>query len=378
VGGIASVIQTILESELAQRFCFERFSTTQRRFNRRDLVSRAFNSVLARSVGFDGIVGLESRGKLRAFRAMLAKQPDLVHLHSSHGYDFWLSVLMARDARRSGVPSLLHLHGLFDVVVPYYSAIRRAVFARSLRVPDRIIVLSQGWKRWFEGWLESDRIEVVHNCVDTRRFPEPEWKRRTPGVRILFVGTSDPRRKGGYDILAIASEVVRAEPSARFVFVGTDVDELERRFVRGTPLATHFEFTGSKDSVEIVRYFTNADLLLLPSYSEGLPIALLEGMAAGLPVIATPVNGIPEAMTEPDHGLFVPSGDRPALLRAVLALVRDPERRERMGRAGRARVQVEFDRTHFASRLCQIYEGVLAERGKARGGEDRGARQGAR
>jgi len=362
VGGIASVIQTILDSELAGRFGFTRFSTTAIRYPRRDLLSWVINASLARGFGFDGIVGMESWGKLRAFRLSLAERPDLVHLHCSHGYDFWLSVLMAREAHRVRVPSLLHVHGLFDVVVPYYSAVRRAAFARALNVPDRVIVLSQSWKRWFEQWIEPNRLEVVHNCVDSRRFPEPKRRTSRKEVRILFVGTRDPERKGAYDILAIASEVVRAEPCARFIFVGDDLEKLETRFVRGTSLAAHFEFAGSKNAADIVPYFEDADIFLLPSYSEGLPIALLEAMAAGLPVIATPVNGIPEAMTAPEHGLFVSPGDRPALARAVLELLRAPARREQMGHAARARARAEFDSTQFARRLGKVYDRLLADR----------------
>lgn len=362
VGGIASVIQTILDSALHDTYDFSVLSMSQVRRPVRDPFSRVLNVALARGFGFDGVVSLESRAKLAAFRSALARErPDLLHLHSSHAYDFWLSAWMARDARRRGIPSLLHVHGLFDVVVPHYSALRRAVFARALRAPDRMIVLSEGWKRWFSDWCPPDRLVVVRNCVDVRRFPAPQFGRERAETRVLFVGTQEPKRKGGYDILAAAPDVIRADPRVRFVFVGADLEDLEARFVRGTPLAPYFEFAGNKNAAEIAPYFADADLLLLPSYSEGLPIALLEAMAAGLPVVACPVNGVPEAMAEPDNGIFVAPGNTPALARAVVELLRDPVRRERIGRANRARAEAEFDRTHFADRLGHVYASVLGE-----------------
>lgn len=358
-GGIASVIETIVESELGNRFEFVRFGTTPTFFTPRNLLHRGLNSALARSFGLDGAINLESRAKLAAYRALLEPAPDLVHIHSSHAYDFWLGAWMARIARRRGIPALLHVHGLFDVIVPTWSRAKQAAFRRALLLPDRIIVLSEGWRRWFAQQVSPDRLEVLHNPVDMSRF-RPGTGRASDGlVRLLFVGTNEPGRKGGYDILAAAADVVREAPQVRFVFVGEDTERLEATRVRGTPLEPYFQFTGSKNTGEITPFFEQADVLLLPSYSEGLPIALLEGMAAGLPVVACPVNGIPEAMREPDHGIFVPPGDPPALARAILALVRDPERRARCGAAGRQRIEQDFDRTHYARALGDIYERAL-------------------
>ncbi len=359
-GGIASVIQTIVESELGLRYEFTRFATSVRRLEMRTAPHRMLNAALARSFGFDGVVNLESRAKLAAYERALVARPDLVHIHTSHAYDFWLGAWMARRARRLGIPALLHVHGLFDVVVPTWSRLKQAGFRRALRVPDKVIVLSEGWQRWFAGQMDPARIEVLRNPVDVQRFRPRTEAARDGLVRLLFVGTGEPVRKGGYDILAAAPAVIAAAPQVRFVFVGEDTEQLEARRVRGTPLEPYFEFTGSKDAQQIAPYFENADVLLLPSYSEGLPIALLEGMAASLSVVACPVNGIPEAMSEPDNGIFVPPGDGAALARAILELVGDPERRTRTGVANRRKALAEFDRSHYARALGAIYQRALS------------------
>lgn len=361
-GGIASVIETIVESELADRFEFVRFGTTPIRFTARNALERGLNSALARGFGLDGVVNLESRAKLAAYREELDPAPDLVHIHSSHGYDFWLGVWMARIARGLGIPALLHVHGLFDVVVPTWSRTKQFAFRRALRVPDTIVVLSEGWRRWFAQQVSPDRLAVLRNPVDMRRFTPGAGRADDGLVRLLFVGTNEPVRKGGYEILAAAAEVVREAPEVRFVCVGEDTEQLEAKRVRGTPLEPYFHFVGSRTSSEIAPWFEQADVLLLPSHSEGLPIALLEGMAAGLPVIACPVNGIPEAMGDPEHGIFVPPGDPPALARAIVALARDPERRARCGAAGRSRIESDFDRNHYARALGDVYARALAAR----------------
>lgn len=359
-GGIASVIQTIVESELRDHYEFTRFATSVRRLEAMSPPLRMLNAAMARSFGFDGVVSLEARAKLTAYEAALTPRPDLLHIHTSHAYDFWLGTMMARMAQRRGIPALVHVHGLFDVVVPTWSRVKQAGFRRALRVPDKVIVLSEGWRRWFAGQMDPARIEVLRNPVDVQRF-QPRTEGAGDGlVRLLFVGTNEPVRKGGYDILAAAPAVLAAAPQVRFVFVGEDTEHLEATRVRGTPLEPYFEFSGSKNSQEIAPYFENADMLLLPSYSEGLPIALLEGMAASLPVVACPVNGIPEAMSDPDNGIFVPPGDSAALANAILDLVGDPERRARTGVANREKMLAEFDRSHYARALGAIYERALS------------------
>ncbi len=360
-GGIASVIQTIVDSELSQRFEFARFDTTVARANLSARPTRWLSAALARGFGLDGAVNLESRAKLAAYRAALEPRPDLVHIHTSHAYDFWLGVWMARLARRRGIPTLLHLHGLFDVIIPTWPAHKRALFRRALRVPDTVVVLSEGWRRWFADQIDPARLAVLRNPVDVRRFAARREAPPGTPVRLLFVGTNEPVRKGGYDILAAAPQVLRETRDVRFLFVGADTEDLEARRVRGTELEPFFHFTGSKNPAEVPACFDAADLLLLPSYSEGLPIALLEGFAASLPVVACPVNGIPEAMEAPGNGLFVPPGDADALARAIVELVRDPARRAEIGARNRRKAEADFDRTHYARELDAIYRRALAE-----------------
>jgi len=365
-GGIASVIHAIVESELAERFELTRFDTTKACLASKQRLVHYCDAALSRGLGFDGAWNLEAAAKLAAYRAVLAPRPDLIHLHTSHGYDFWLGIRMARIARGMGLPVLLHVHGLFDVVVPTWPPLRRACFPRALRVPDRVIVLSEGWQRWFTPYIPCERLVVLRNPVDASRFRSRDTRASTDVLRLLFVGTREPERKGGNEILAAAPAVIAGAPQVRFVFVGEDTERLYETRVRGGPLEPFFEFTGSKDAREIVPYFEAADVLLLPSHAEGLPIAMLEGMAAALPIIACPVNGIPEAMSDPENGLFVPPRDPAALAKAILRLVEDPAARQRMGALNREKALREFDRPQFARNLGAVYDETLATRRAAR------------
>jgi glycosyltransferase involved in cell wall biosynthesis len=358
-GGVASVIALQLESPLAERFELERFATSERRHRARGVAGRAIASLRARAFGFDGAFNPEASAQLRAFQAALATRPALVHLHCAHGWDFWLSVRMARMARRAGVPSLLHLHGNFDVVVPRWSRARRACFARALAIPDRVVVLSESWKKWFEPWLPAERIAVIHNGIDVGRFhPRDACATERGALRILFVGLRDPEIKGAHDLLAAAAEIVREAPDVRFVLAGEDTERLEDRVVRGTPLAAHCEFTGRLSEQEITKRFEEADMLVVPSRRDAAPLAVLEGMAAGLPIVASRTGAIPELLGEPAGGAWIDPGDRAGLARAVLALRGDPARARAIGAANRERALRDFDRDRCAEKLAALYEQV--------------------
>jgi glycosyltransferase involved in cell wall biosynthesis len=361
-GGIASVIQTILDGDLRDGYEFIRFSNNERRLRGRSLLTRIPNALAWRAFGLDGLVSFETFAKLAAFRRALGCDPALAYFHAAHGYDFLLCTLFAFVARRRGIPTLLHTHGIYDKVIPTWSRTRQRIFRKSLSLFDRIVVLSEGWREWFAEFVEEDRLVVLRNAVDTRRF-EPRYERPLgKTVNALFIGVRDPERKGAYDVLAVADDVFRQLPEVRFVCVGEDERSLEETHVRGTPLADCVQFVGPKGMDEMVPYFGEADLLLLPSYGEGLPIVLLEAMAAGLPVVATPVNGIPEAMSAPEGGVFVQPGNRQALRDAIIELARDPGRRQSAGRANRRRVCEEFDTTVYARRLGALLESILEAR----------------
>jgi glycosyltransferase involved in cell wall biosynthesis len=367
-GGISAVIETIVRSDLAKHFELDTFDTTYPRWVARGALEKATNRVLSRAIGLDAAWNLEARAVLERFREALTVRPDLVHCHCSHGFDFWLSIRMISIARARGIASILHTHGLFDVVLPRWSRAKRFLFGRALRRPDRIVVLSDGWRRWFARYAPVERLTRLHNPVDVRRFAAPNEPRRSSGpLRLLFVGTAHATRKGAYEILAAVPSVVAAIPDVRFVFVGSDREQLFERRVRGTPFESHFEFAGPKDTREIAPYFETADLLLLPSHAEGLPIALLEGMAAGLPVVACPVNAIPEVIREPENGLFAAPGDPASLARAILRLAGDAGLRMRMGAANRAKAVREFDQSLFASALGTIYSSTIAEHRRRHG-----------
>lgn len=360
-GGIATLLRTIEESGLSEAWEFARFDLSRPRLGPRSRLSRWTGAALARGLGFDGYFELETFARLRAFEQALATPPALAHLHSSHGLDFLQTARMASLARRRGVPVLHHVHGNFDVFHPRWSRLRQAVFQRALAQPDRLVVLSEGWRRWFSAHMDPARIVVLPNPVDLRRFPHRPDERPAGPVRILFVGLIEARLKGAHDLLAAAHIMVSQGADVRFVCAGRDAEGFEAAHVRGTPVAARFEFLGQRSREEIARDFAAADVFVLPSHWEGMPLALLEAMAAGLPVVATRVGAVEEVVSDPGNALLVLPQRPDALAAALLRLLRDPALRAAQGRANRAKAEREHALPVFERRLGALYAELAAK-----------------
>ena len=122
-------------------------------------------------------------------------------------------------------------------------------------------------------------------------------------------------------------------------------------------------FVGLVHHSRVIEYLQSASMLVLPSLSEGCPLVVLEAFAAGTPVVASRVGGIPEVVAEGESGSLVSPADPAALAEAIVELLTDPQKRERFARAGRARVERELSWDSVATETCQVYADVSGDDG---------------
>jgi len=205
-------------------------------------------------------------------------------------------------------------------------------------------------------WLHPDRVSVVYNGVDAgaieRADPEP-LDLPEGSIAIGYIGSFEPR-KGLLDLAAAWRRVAPEAPSAHLLLVGKgSQDALLRRELAEAP---RVHFPGYRPRVAPL--LRSLDLLVLPSYVEGVPNVALEAMAAGIPVVATAVSGTPEAVLDGTTGLLVPPRDPAALAEAILRLAGDPALRERMGRAGALRARRDFTLEAMLDRYEEILRRV--------------------
>ena len=198
------------------------------------------------------------------------------------------------------------------------------------------------------------KLQIVHCGVHPDRYGRTAGP---AGDRMVFVGRL-AAVKGVRVLLDALAEVRRTRPGATLTLVG---DGPERAGIEAHAAALELSeavrFTGYLTQDEVAAELAAADLFVLPSFAEGVPVVLMEAMATGLPVIATRIAGIPELVEEGVSGLLVPPGDAVALAAAIGELLADPDRRAAMGRAGRAKVAAEFDQATEAALLGRLIDG---------------------
>jgi L-malate glycosyltransferase len=152
--------------------------------------------------------------------------------------------------------------------------------------------------------------------------------------------------------------VVRQRPNARLVLVGEGPERAKiEELIRQGRLEANVRLLGLRK--DIGRLLHAADVFLLTSISEGIPLTLIEAMAARLPVVATRVGGVGEIVEDGDTGLLAPSGDDAALAAHVLQLGADPEQRLRMGERGRQRARAMFSESRMHAHYLRLYEELL-------------------
>jgi glycosyltransferase involved in cell wall biosynthesis len=208
------------------------------------------------------------------------------------------------------------------------------------RLADAVVAPSAATAEELRRDYHVDAVEVIPNGVSLPPEPPPH-RPELPPV-ILYSGRLRSRKAVAV-LLAAMPRVLAASPRCRLVIVG-DGEQGARvaAAVRARGLDAHVELTGALSRAAATERLASADVFCLPSIYEGMPLAILEAMAAGLPVVASAVSGNPEAVVDGETGLLVPAESAAALATALLDLLADPPRRRRMGEAGRRRVAERF------------------------------------
>ncbi len=269
-----------------------------------------------------------------------------------------------------GIPVVLHLHAAqLHRAWPSMPSLARAAVRWVFSLPACCIVLGRESAQFVGRDLRvpMQRIEGVINGVpEPARWATPVCAQRTP--HLLFVGNLSAR-KGVPELLrALAMAPLASMPLRLTLAGGGDVSGY-RALAQALGLGERVRFEGWAPQAQVARLMAQADLLVLPSHDEGLPLVILEALACGVPVVCTPVGEIPHVLTDGVHACFVAPGDVKGLARAIAELLADRERRCALARNGRALYRQSFSLPRFFDQIAQIHArhfGVAARRAPAR------------
>jgi glycosyltransferase involved in cell wall biosynthesis len=337
-GGIAVIVKTLAASSLAERYELDVVST-HRDAGRAGKALQALEG-LARSAG------LLAGGRV-----------DLVYLHTSSGFSFRRKAAVAAIARLARRPYVLHVNASdFDTYYRDAGRWERRLVRTTLSGAGLVIAVSPSWERRLQA-LASCRTVSIPNPV-----PIPPRAAHLDGaeVRIVCLGRLGDR-KGSRTLVRALGLLESSHPDARLVLAGDGDLESVREEARRLGIADRVDLPGWIGPEERASTLLSATLFALPSREEGLPVALLEAMAYGLPAVVSPVGGIPDAFREGRHGYLVPPDDPAALADRLKALLDDPAAARRMGRQARDDARELYATEVVAAQVADALARVLAE-----------------
>jgi glycosyltransferase involved in cell wall biosynthesis len=233
-----------------------------------------------------------------------------------------------------------------------------------LRWMDHVVCVSEAQAvRVRRAGVRPERLSVIYNAIDPSRFPEPDPRYRAKLLRhfrqprthlVGAAGRLSPEK--GFDVLVAAAErVLRLRPTAGFVLFGEGPERPRlQQQISAAGLGGSFVLCGFRPDLD--RFLPHFDLLVLPSYTEGLPNVVLEAFAAGVPVVATAVGGTPEVVEDGVSGYLVRPGDIDALAGRTADALADADRLPAMGAEGRLRVQERFGFAAQARLYRQLFQ----------------------
>jgi glycosyltransferase involved in cell wall biosynthesis len=295
---------------------------------------------------------------LRALaRTFTARRPDLVHIHFASRASSVRKMSLARLALARGCKVVMHAHG--GAYSAYWKSLSPRARRSNLAVLGRVhalIVLGEGWCEFFVSiGVPRERIVVLPNPVALP--PVLPLRGRAARVTFAYLGLI-ASSKGTFDLVeALALLPDTTLEKIHVVIAGNgEHAELERR-IRRHSLGGVVEVRTWLDPAQRDALLASAEAFILPSYHEGLPMALLEAMAWGLAPVVTPVGSIPELVEGEMNGLLTQPGDLAGLSSAIERLALDSGLRGRLGAAARRRVEpLAVD--VYAQKLCALYEAV--------------------
>jgi N-acetyl-alpha-D-glucosaminyl L-malate synthase BshA len=373
VGGSGHVA-TRLGQELANKGHIIHFITYQRPFSLMweqtsgvhvDLVDR-FDYPLFKSIGPPYTMALTSK----IIKSARDSKLDLIHSH--YAIPHAMSAYMAREI--VGIPYVVTLHGS-DVHTLGQDPAYKPVVKHTVENADAVTAVSEFLKKKAHEELGIEReIHVIPNFIDISRFShldgvrlyvesgcvglrnEEEAIELNPDEKILLHASNFRKVKRVVELVEIMRIVVDHFPEARLIIAGDGPTRIEvERKIEALDLCNNIHLLGVKSNMQEI--MCSADLFLLNSTLEGMPLVLLEAMSCSLPLITTPAGGIPELVRPGKDGMVTKGFEQEEFAQAIIELLENDEKRKNLGQAGRKRVEESFS----ADRIVKMYEKVFEE-----------------
>lgn len=331
-GGISTLIAEILKSPLKDDFEF------------------IYVESQAEDFGKFGKALLALTAIIRFVWNCLLKRPRLVYVHLGSNASLYRESVFIILAKLLGKKTVSHFHaGDIDNYYPFQKKIGQKFIRWAIGLSDSLIVVSQESARQLREIADSPNISVITNAVDTSLFNVRNGASGNGVVRLLFVGAIG-KLKGEQDLIEALAILCGGKPNIKVSFLGYGAESLKADCEK-LGVGGFIEYLGAVSMTERIEFFQKADIFVLPTYAEAMPMSVIEAMAAGLPVISTAVGGIPELIKDGVDGFLFPPGDVKVLAEKILFLLNNKNIRLSIGKKARQKACEQMDFRLYVDRL---------------------------
>ena len=334
-GGIATVINNVYKSDLRNEFEMKHIAT-----------------YTSESVWKWISLYLLSLIKVVYF-CIFKDEYSIFHIHVSYKGSFYRKFIIIYLLKLFNKKTVVHFHGSESEA--FYKSLDKG-FKEKVRKKffdniDILIVLSESWKKFFSNYTDVNKIKVVSNAV---KLPIKVDEKTYSELKILFLGRFG-KRKGIYDLLDVLKQIKDETLIDIEVYLGGDgeIDEVNK-------LIKTYELTNIKNlgwvnlerKLELLNW---ANLFVLPSYNEGLPMAVLEAMSYKCAIISSKVGGIPEVIKNGENGFLITAGNKNELQKSIIYFMQNKSELKKMGENSRNLIECKFSEEKMLFSLKNIY-----------------------
>lgn len=290
-------------------------------------------------------------GYIKFIRVLICDKPDLVHIHSSFGPSFFRKIPFIYMAQWAKVPIINHIHGSeFEKFYLKASEKKQNLVRKVWNKCDAFIVLSEEWKEIFSCVIPKEKMTVIENYSKL----VPAFKRENR-CSLLFLGLIN-EMKGCYDIVDVVARVSHRIPNVKMIMCGEGDTEKIKEKAKSMGVIDNFEFPGWVRGNKKDEVLREANIFFLPSYSEGMPMSILDAMGYGLPIVASNVGGIPRLVQNEGNGYLFAPGDIDGFAGAITSLLTDDDKRKSFGEKSCDTVDSKYSLKSHIESIEKIYE----------------------
>ena len=332
-GGMATVVKNYMDSQLANKFKIRYISS--------NIEGNIINKLLFNIKAlFKYLINI--------------KKYDIVHIHMAERGSFYRKSIYIIIAKLLGKKIIVHFHGAeFDEFYHKESnKLQKMYIKYILGKSNLIIALGDNWKKKIKRYTNTE-IVVLNNAVEVpdNNFYDINNK------NILLLGRLE-QRKGTFDLLDITDNVLQEDSRFNLVLAGDGNLEVVKKKIDKLQLKDNVKLLGWINKEQREEIFKNTAIFVLPSYNEGMPMAILEAMSYGIPLVVSDVGDIPYLVNDEENGYLINAGDKKQLEDRVLRLMKDKDLRAKISRNNYDKVKNKFNLQLNLKKIEKIYMGL--------------------